>query len=86
MIVKVLCSINNGQYDKGQFVDFPEKQAKRLIEVGAAELRVVPKIIEKAKEVIVKAKDRLKPKDTTSPTTKADADTKGKGKPAKKGR
>ncbi len=76
MRIKVLCSINNGQYNIGDVKDFPEKEAKALIKVGAAKLLVVPKVIEKVKEVIKKA----------SPTTKADTNMKGKGQSAKRGR
>lgn len=36
MKVEILCSINSGQFDRGQVLDLPTDEAKVLIEAGAA--------------------------------------------------
>ena len=36
MKVEVLISINSGMYNKGDIVDLPDKQARRLLESGQA--------------------------------------------------
>ena len=64
MKVEVQCSINSGQYDKGDVVDLPEATAKIMIQAGTAKKAGGASKVDKPKEQAREIPKRPKPSKT----------------------